>query len=232
MADAANGINGSGGLSMKHGANALLIGLLSLGLASGAQATSLIDFVGYSYEFGGFPPSDPGDALNFVALVDGLTPPLSWNPAGNEYTLHLTNLTSLGAEHPDPNNIVVSYSGGVLNLHEDSSFNSETGINPPNATVPSSFIDGPLYLGGDLAQFTIFFNTQFNSGAFEADVTFNDGSHLAELGAQNTGYTFGGVFIFGTPQGYDLQWDGQILLDPVAVEAVTWGGVKSTFARR
>ena len=42
---------------MKHGAMALLIGLLSLGFAPGADAASLIDFQGYSYEIGGFPPS-------------------------------------------------------------------------------------------------------------------------------------------------------------------------------
>jgi hypothetical protein len=56
-----------------------------------------------------------------------------------------------------------------------------------------------------------------------------DGAHYGELGPQTTGYTFGGVFIFGTPSGYDLQWDGQILLDPVAVEASTWGHVKGMF---
>lgn len=217
---------------MKHGALALIIGLLGLGFVPGANAASLIDFQGYSYENGGFPPSQVGDALNFVALVDGLTPPLSWNPAGNEYTLHLTNLSSLGTQQPDPNNIVINYSGGTLALHEDSSFNSDPGVNPPNGSAPSSYIDGPLYLGGQLTNFTIFFNTQFNSGAFEADVTFVNGGHFTELGAQTTGYTFGGVFIFGVPQGYDLQWDGQILLDPVPVQNVTWGSIKSTFAQQ
>ena len=217
---------------MKHGAMALAIGLLSLGFAPGANAASLIDFQGYSYESGGFPPSQVGDGLNFVALVDGLTPPLSWNPAGNEYTLHLTGLTSLGTDQPDPNNIVVHYAGGTLGLHEDSSFNADPGINPPNGSAPGSYIDGPLYLGGQLQNFTIFFNTQFNSGAFEADVTFNNGGHFGELGAQTTGYTFGGVFIFGVPTGYDLQWDGQILLDPVPVENVTWGSIKGTFVQR
>jgi hypothetical protein len=225
-------IIGTGGHSMKHSALALVIGLASLGLASGANAASLIDFQGYSYESGGFPPSNVGDALNFVALVDGLTPPLSWNPAGNEYTLHLTSLTSTGTQQPDPNNIVVNYLGGTLAIHEDSSFNSNPAVNPPNASVPSSYTDGPLYLGGTLTNFTIFFNTQFNSGAFEADVTFSNGGHFSELGAQTTGYTFGGVFIFGTPQGYDLQWDGQVLLDPVPVENVTWGAVKNLFANR
>ncbi len=208
----------------------LLVGLVVLA-PMGVQAASLIDFVGFSYEVGHFPPSNPGDELNFVAIVDGLTPPLSWDPANNEYTLNLANLVSNGAQHPDPNNIVVNYTGGGLGLYEDSAFNANPGIDPPNASAPATYIDGSLYLNGSLNSFTIFYNTQFNSGAFEADVTFTGGPHYGELGGQHTGYTFGGVFVFGVPHGYDLQWDGQILLDPVAVEAKTWGAVKSQFLR-
>jgi len=215
---------------MKHGAVALLIGLLALAPA-GANGASLIDFVGYSYETGTFPPSSPGDQLNLVATVDGLTPPLVWDPTAYQYTMHLGNLISQGTQQPDPSNIVVNYLGGTFGLYEDSSFNAAPGINPPNASAPGSYTDGVLYLGGQLNAFTIFYNTQFNSGAFEADVSFANGSHFSDLGPQTTGYTFGGVFTFGRPQGYDLQWDGQILLDPVAVEAVTWGRVKTTFQR-
>jgi hypothetical protein len=82
-----------------------------------------------------------------------------------------------------------------------------------------------------LNDFVIYYNTQYDSGAFEADVTFTGGSSYESLGSQTTGYTFGGVFIFGRPEGYDLQWDGQILLDPVAVEAKTWGAIKSAYLR-
>jgi hypothetical protein len=212
---------------MKHGAIAILVGVLCLAPATGAQASSLIDFVGFSYETGAFPPSNIGDDLNYVATVDGLTPPLSWNPAGFEYTMHLTDLISLGEDHPDPNNIVVHYNGGTLSMHEDSSFNAEPGIDPPNATAPSTYVDGALYLRANIDELTVFFNTQFLSGAFEAEVTFFEGEHLTELGGQVTGYSFGGVFVFGSPEGYDLQWDGQILLDPVAVEATTWGAIKA-----
>jgi len=215
---------------MKHGAVALLIGLVAL-VPAGANAMSLIDFMGYSYEAGSFPPSNPGDVLSLVAGVEGLTPPLVWDPTAYEYTMHLSGLVSQGTQQPDPSNIVVNYSGGSFDLYEDSSFNAALGINPPNATVPGSYMDGTHYLGGQLNSFTIFYNTQFNSGAFEADVSFANGSHFSDLGPQTTGYTFGGVFTFGRPQGYDLQWDGQILLDPVAVEAVTWGRVKTTFQR-
>lgn len=213
---------------MKRGAMALLIGLVALAPA-GANAMSLIDFVGYSYESGAFPPSNPGDQLNLVARVDGLTPPLTWDPMAYQYTIHLSNLVSQGTQQPDPSNIVVTYAGGAFGLYEDSSFNADPGVNPPNASSPGSYIDGTFYLGGQLTAFTIFYNTQFNSGAFEADVTFVNGAHFGELGPQTTGYTFGGVFTFGRPTGYDLQWDGQILLDPVAVEATTWGQVKMTF---
>jgi len=216
---------------MKYGAITLLVGLLSLTLLAGAHAASLIDYVGFSYERNGFPPSDVGDDLSFVAIVDGLSAPLFWDPANYEYTIHIASLISQGEDHPDPDNIVVHYSGGLFDLYEDSQVNSDPGFNPPNDTVPSTYIDGSLYLGGNLSQFVIFYNTQYQSGAFEADVNFTHGSDLIDLGNQTTGYTFGGVFLFGTPEGYDLQWDGQILLDPVAVEASTWGAVKNQYLR-
>jgi hypothetical protein len=214
-------------VSMKHGAIAILVSLLCLAPMTGTNAASLIDFVGFSYETGAFPPSNIGDDLNFVAVIDGLTPPLSWNPADFEYTMHLTDLVSTGEEHPDPNNIVVSYNGGTLSMHEDSAFNADPGVNPPNATAPGTYIDGALYLEAEIQELTVFYNTQFLSGAFEAEVTFTGGGHFLELGLQTTGYSFGGIFQFGSPEGYDMQWDGQILLDPVAVEATTWGSIKS-----
>jgi hypothetical protein len=209
----------------------LLVGLLSLTLLPGAHAASLIDYVGFSYEMGGFPPSNAGDNLGFVAIVDGLSAPLYWNPHSNEYTIHISGLISQGQENPDPDNIVVDYDGGSFDLYEDPSFNHDPGVHPPNPTAPSTYIDGGHYLAGVLNDFVIYYNTQYDSGAFEADVTFTGGSSYESLGSQTTGYTFGGVFIFGRPEGYDLQWDGQILLDPVAVEAKTWGAIKSAYLR-
>jgi hypothetical protein len=219
---------------MRKFAFALLVGAVAL-YPAGVFAASLIDFAGYSYEDGGFPVSAPGDELAMVSIVDGLTTPLQWDPANFEYTLHLGGLISEGQQQPDPHNIVIEYDQGTVGLWEDA-FATGTpavpGVNPPNATAPSSYIDGNDYLNGHLESFTIFYNTQFNSGAFEAEVTFTGGQHHGDLGPQTTGYTFGGVFIFGTPEGYDLQWDGQILLDPVAVEPTTWGAVKTAFNNR
>jgi hypothetical protein len=218
---------------MRKFAFALLVGAVAM-YPAGSFAASLIDFAGYSFEDGGFPASNLGDELTMVSIVDGLTTPLQWDPANNQYTLHLGNLISDGQAQPDPHNIVVEYTSGVIGVFEDSyaaGTLADPGVNPPNATAPDSYIDGIDYLSGNLESFTIFYNTQFHSGAFEAEVTFTSGAHHGDLGPQTTGYTFGGVFIFGTPSGYDLQWDGQILLDPVPVEATTWGAVKAQFSR-
>jgi len=217
---------------MRKFAFALLAGLVLTMPATQSQSASLIDFVGFSWETNGFPDSNIGDELELVAAIDGLTSPLTWDPGNNQYTLHLAGLISEGTQQPDSNNIIVTYSTGSVGMFEDalaSGTIADPGVLPPNPTAPSSYIDGAQYLLGQTEEFTIFFNTQFNSGAFEASVLFTGGDHHGELGAQTIGYTFGGVFIFGTPNGYDLQWDGQILLDPVAVEEVTWGGIKSTF---
>lgn len=217
---------------MKNGAMALLVTLLGLVPLTGAQASSsLIDYVGFSYEEGTFPPSQLGDRLDFVAIIDNLTAPLSWDPMANEYTLSISELISQGEENPDPNNIVVRYNGGAFDLYEDPQMNAQPGEYPPNASAPGSYRDGVHYLGGQMTQFIVYYNTQFNSGAFEADMMFVNGSHLDELGLATTGYTFGGVFVFGTPQGYDLQWDGQVLLDVIPVEATTWGAIKLALRR-
>lgn len=218
---------------MRKFAFALAVGLLALYPAS-SQSASLIDFAGFSWEDGGFPTSQVGDGLSVVAIVDGLSAPLQWDPLDNQYTLHLSSLTSTGQQQPDPNNIVVSYDNGLLGIYEDALAGgtpADPGINPPNASAPGHYIDGSDYLTGILESFTIFYNTQFNSGAFEADVVFAGGAHMGDLGPATTGYSFGGVFVFGQPDGYDLQWDGQILLNPVPVEATTWGAVKASFSR-
>lgn len=214
---------------MKNGVMALLVGLLSLTPTTGAMALSLMDYVGYSWEGGAFPPSNAGEELNIVATIDGISAPLTWDPPNNEYTIHTSQLISQGEEHPDPNNVVVHYAGGMLNIYEDAQFNSAPGQNPPNATAPDTYKDGSPYLTSVLSDFVIYYNTQYNSGAFEGDVTFTGGSNYDELGSQTTGYTFGGIFLFGVPPGYDLQWDGQILLDQVPVQASTWGSIKNVF---
>src|SRR5262245_20911082 len=46
--------------------------LLLAGSASAQNA--LIDYQGYAWETGGFPPSDPGDILSFVAVADNIDP--------------------------------------------------------------------------------------------------------------------------------------------------------------
>ena len=216
---------------MRKFAFALLVGAVAM-YPMGAFSTSLIDFNGYSFEDTGFPISNVGDELSMVAQLTGLTSPLQWDPANNQYTLYLGGLISEGQIEPDPNNIVVTYHSGMIGLYEDAFATgtlAEPGENPPNATSPATYIDSDEYLMGDTNEFRVFYNTQFNSGAFEANVTFTGGGHLGDLGPQTTGYTFGGMFQFGYPLGYDLQWDGQILLDPVAVEPTTWGAVKSAF---
>ncbi len=197
-----------------------------------AAAVGLIDFSGLSHETGGFPDSELGDDLALYAVVDGLTAPLTADFLANEYTLVLDGLVADGQQVPDPSNLVATYSGGAVRVYEDSQTTGTAaapGTHPPNATAPAHYVDGTLYLEGTLADFTVFYNPQLNAGAFQAGVVFTGGSHLSELGAQTVGYTFGGVFVAGPPAGYDLHWDGQILLAPVPVGETTWGTIKSLY---
>lgn len=210
----------------------LCLALLACPALGDGSSPTLSEFFGFSWETGGFPNSAAGDELEVVGWIDQLSVPLQWDPATYQYTLHLGGLISTGQEEPDPQNIDVHYVGGRLGIYEDPLLGgtpADPGTDPPNTTAPGSFIDGVNYLRGALADFTLHYNHEFNAGAFEADLDFDSGSHLGELGPQTTGFVFGGVFEFGSPDGYDLHWQGHILLDRYRIEAATWSAVKSHF---
>ena len=71
-----------------------------------------------------------------------------------------------------------NYSGGTIQIYEDLSPDHDYGINPPNATAPSTFADGTLLLSGNFTRFVVQTNdfTQFQVGNAEGDINWNGGS--------------------------------------------------------
>ena len=175
-------------------------------------------------ETGGFPPSNPGDEFEVLSLVD-LSPPLTWDPVNFEYTVRLGDLVSEGQSQQGPYQIAVAYSGGTLVIYEDPRSGGTPAV---RCDDPESFADGTPYLVGEVTSFSLFFNSQFNSGAADGRVTFTGGTHLHELGGNTSDVVLGGIFVFSGP-GFPLQWDGQVCFAAVPVEPTTWGQVKSTF---
>jgi len=191
----------------------LLVLLVSLPSSLRARELVVLDFIGYGWETASFPPSEAGDVLSIPLIVDNLSASLGIDLGEEELTGYMSGLTSAGAVEIAPGLWRIEYTGGTLSFHRDPSKDHEFGVSPPNATVPSSFTNGTLCLGGTLQNFTFFYHEPSGSGSMEADVQFTDGACIDALAGMNpSGFTFGGFLTrqsSGTViEGYDLQLDG------------------------
>ena len=213
--------------------------LAALLMAGSAQAdVALIDYQGYSYETGGFPPSAAGDALTIVGIVDDLDTRFGVDLQTTEITVVASGLVSDGQVDIGGGIWSIVYTGGALNLYEDPTPDHDYGVNPPNGTAPSTFSNGTLFLGGTFDSFLLYFDTATGTGGYEGYLTFALGSGLAALSQISAlGYTFGGVLTSAAaggnvPTGYDLQVDGVLQVGPfVAVQPMSWGAVKEMFRK-
>lgn len=176
-------------------------------------ATVLMNNFGYMYETGGFPNSETGDILEGVGNVTSIDPSITCDLSTNELTWTIRDLVSNGQILYSGRYIVVSYSGGVVNLYCDPSKNRDFGINPPNATAPATFEDGVQFLTGNFTVFNLFYDTLTQSGAFQGLVNFTTGANLVDLSSSN-GIIFAGVFgpriDPNIPAGYALEAVGSI----------------------
>jgi hypothetical protein len=176
-------------------------------------ATVLMNNFGYMYETGGFPNSDVGDILEGVGNVTSIDPSMACDLSANELTWTIRDLVSNGQIMYSGRYVVVSYSGGILNLHCDPAKNRNFGINPPNATAPATFEDGQQFLLGYFTQFSLFYDTLTQSGAFQGLVNFTTGTNLVDLTTSN-GIIFAGTFGPSVdpniPDGYSLEAVGSI----------------------
>jgi hypothetical protein len=214
-----------------------IVAASALAIAASASAqNALIDFQGYAYETGGFPVSNALDQLSIVGVVDDLDARFGVNLLADEVTLYVTSLISNGQVDIGGGILNIAYTGGSIELHRDPSKDHDYGTNPPNATAPSTFVNGPLFLGGTLNSFFMYYDPSTGSGAYEGNATFNSGSGLTTLNQLNAnGYTFGGTLSNATaggnvPAGYDLQVDGVIEVEViVGVQPKSWSGIKEMY---
>jgi len=200
-----------------------------IAVPAGAQQAT-IQVSGNSWETGGFPPSNVGDELQAVGIVNEITAPLYWQPYLHSYTFYMRSLMSIG-EVIFGTTHVATYTGGLLTIYRDAlPSNANYGVNPPNATSPSTFMDGDaIYLDGYFTDFTLVYNSATHSGSFSGTLNFTGGIVFPHLVDPN-GWTFGSDLSGVSPQGYDLQLNGDVYTDgPVAVEPQTWGGLKALY---
>lgn len=209
---------------------------VSIGVAHADVA--IIDYQGYAWETGGFPPSNMGDVFNVVGVVDALDPIFGINLLVEEVTFYVTNLASGGQVDIGGGVLSISYTGGTIDLYRDPGMDHDYGVSPPNGTAPSTFTNGSLLLGGTFDSFFLFYDPATQTGGYEGTVTFTTGSGLGALSQlQAPGYTFGGVLSpsaagGNVPAGYDLQADGTLEIRfEIGVEEKSWSTIKEMYRR-
>jgi hypothetical protein len=225
---------------MKHVAIALSLALLGLVTPRHAQAAQLfIDYFGYDYESPNPNPltfGEPGSTYNSLGLAPNLFTPLLPDTVNNQYTYYFSNLNAANVQTFGSFLVIDYFPGGLFQVWEDSKVTGtflDYGINPPNATAPSTFTDGTKFVEGSIDQFQVVINLATGSGSFDANFTMTGGSQLVNVPAnQRTGWTFAGTTAneLNRPSGYDHQVDGQIFLnEPVPAQDKTWGFIKARY---
>jgi hypothetical protein len=226
----------------------LLFLLLSLTvIAAPASADSdlfLLGFSGYDYES---PNPVPGTylavgegykALGFVTSFGTYLAPYV-DLAANAYTYHYYDLTvQTNDYYPEIGYLEVAFANmGRGRFYEDSYTTGTSaiyGVNPPNLTAPSTFIDGTLILGGRIDNLVLSYDFGLGSGSFSGDMSFDEGTLLGQIPVgQRNGWTLSGLaggHNPSVPDGYDHQISGQCRV-PGTVPAThrTWGALKALY---
>ena len=221
----------------------LAAGVVWLPALASAQTHTMLDFTGFMYEEDntpgvvGYPPSNPGDIMAGLGVIDAMSQPLVWSPDDYEYTIVFSDLVSVGEVDMGGGVYYIAFDGGFVDVYADEYAGAgytapDFGTEPPNATAPSTFMDGQLFLHGEFYMFWIIWYPALNAGNFEGYCNWTLGSGLGEL-ENPDGYAFAGLldpYVAPIPDGYDLEAVGHVTFDPtVPREVSTWGNVKSLY---
>ncbi len=193
---------------------------------------SAIDYLGYAWETGGFPPSDPGDVLVFTGAGNAADPVFGVDLEAEELTFYMYDLVSTGSVDIGGGTLMINYTGGYLEIYRDAAMNANWGIAPPNATSPSTFVDGSLFFQGSFNSMTVFLNPG-GDGSYEGSLDGIGGTMIEDV-CTGCVYTWGGNFTPPSgaqiPEGYDIQIDGVFEIEEaVSTEDASWGSVKALF---
>ncbi len=193
--------------------------------------------------------SNPGSVLTLVGSVNcfsGIFSGYMPIPAGKEYTVYVYDLTSLGTtvtNVPGPNYKVhqTTYINGKVQIWEEMPSDGAFGTNPPNATAPSTFSDGTLFLDGTIDSvfvlFTLSSGGSFLGGNFDGHETgtFTGGSFVEDVGIEICQMNLTGgwnVTPGSKPAGYTANVAGKIDQADCVTQtraSSTWGRIKSLY---
>jgi hypothetical protein len=218
-----------------------LVSLLTLAVVATADVF-LLDFTGYDWTVGG-DLGEPGSCYEAIGFVPNVNPDfLNFDYGDNEYTFHLQYSCFVDAEFYGTT--AVYYYGPFGPLATNISIYCDLllggtagdyGEDPPNATNPSTFVDGECVLGGDFQGDLIFVvDLTTGDGSMQGVVNWNAGTQLGNIPPESremslvlAGVNYDPV---DGPQGYLWQITGTIdIKEPVAVEPTRWGNLKARF---
>lgn len=206
---------------------AILLVLVS-GSALASDNVFLYDFCGNVWEVGDF--GQMGSTAYSVGVLGNLGSFLDRAP-GCTWTYYMSNMVSSSAVK-NGSVWTVCYSGGEVEIHEDCVNNPPFDYGtttPPNATSPSSFLDGPTILHGTLSNFCITIDILTGEGSFTCDALFDGGDQYDQL-PTSLAFTSSTTFNRDHAPGYQHFSCGETELMIVApVEPTTWGAVKALY---
>ena len=221
----------------------LLIFTAALAFSVPAKAADvfLLGFSGFDYESpnpNGSVYLAVGEGYKAVGFVTSFGPLLDTyvDTGANEYTFYMFNLTVTGSSFVG-GVLEVTFSPGRGRYYEDprsSGTPAVYGSGPPNATSPSTFIDGSVAIGGSIVNMVLAYDFGANQGDFVGQMNLDEGSDLTYVpSGQRNGWHLGGLV--GRPNtiipaGYDNQIQGECRLpDATPTTTKTWGSLKALY---
>lgn len=182
--------------------------------------------------------SNPGSQLTLLGRIDVFYEPLDGlDPDTFEYTFVFEGLVSQGTQVTGGIIFDTDYAGGTFKIYEDATPDFAFGVNPPNATAPSSFMDGTLILEGTLSDFHVTLIDNGSPPGATGTATANwavTGGSLIDLMEGAFGPMLGAwtddPAVVPIPAGYTCHLDGKFDLEGgTPVETGTWGSIKMLY---
>jgi hypothetical protein len=232
----------------------LLLLFLTAALGWAIPATAdvyLLSFTGFDYSVPNRPlPTDylqVGDLYYSLGTITSVGPYLTsyvdFN--NNWYTYYMFNLKVLTrtVNGTSIDAVFDNTFGGRTRYYEDSKTTGTApvyGMNPPNATAPSTFIDGTVALGGKTYNFEVIYDYGTGQGDIAGNMDLDEGSDLIYIPvASRPGWVIGGISgahsLSGPPNtsvplGYDHQVNGECdRQSPTPASHHTWGAIKALY---
>jgi hypothetical protein len=230
---------------MKRLPRLILFAALALFAVPAQSATRefLCGFTGYDYVLPAV-PGGPGIPTPFLALNDeycgvgfvtSMSPLLAsvTNPA-DEHTFHLAEAMASSVYWDGQTLEVIFAPHARFRLYEDANHNAVYGVNPVNATSPSTFTDGTLILGADITNLVLVYDYTVNQGNFDCQAELDEGSQLGAIPApQRSGWVMSGTAgrpNSTIPDGYVNQLSGEVQIPAVTPAAHrSWGSIKHLY---